>query len=69
MAQADDPGVLDTQGLADRYKVSKRTVEDWRYKETGPDWFWAGTPCYHVDDVVAWERKRKEERKALRKAG
>jgi hypothetical protein len=60
MTGEGDPGVLTSAGLAARYGVSIRTVEGWRCKRTGPPWFFAGRQaCYHLDDVVAWERANK----------
>jgi hypothetical protein len=59
--------VLTARQLADRYKVSLRTVADWRYKDTGPDWFDAGGPMYRLEDVVAWDKKKVAEKARARK--
>jgi predicted DNA-binding transcriptional regulator AlpA len=54
---------LTTEEVAEREGVSKRTVEDWRYKRTGPPWTkLVGGVRYRQSAVADWERQ--QERKA-----
>lgn len=64
---AENTDVLTAEQLAARYGVSPRTVADWRYKDTGPEWFDAAGPMYRLEDVVAWEKKRVAEKARARK--
>lgn len=42
--------------IADRYGVSLRTVEDWRYHRRGPRFAYIGRAArYRLDDVLSYE--------------
>jgi hypothetical protein len=52
---------LTNEDLAARYKVGLGTVREWRAKGTGPLVTKLGQLVrYHIDDVLAWERARRE---------
>ena len=48
--------------LAKRYRVSPRTLERWRWLKTGPNYIkLGGKVVYSLDDVEAYERRRRAE--------
>ena len=48
--------------LASRYRVSPRTLERWRWLKTGPNYIkLGGKVVYALDDVEAYERRRRAE--------
>lgn len=48
--------------LARRYRVSPRTLERWRWLKTGPNYTkLGGKVVYALDDVEAYERRRRAE--------
>jgi hypothetical protein len=56
------PIYLNQQELADRWRVSPRTVERWRYLKTGPSYHKLGAKIgYSLADVEAYERRRRAE--------
>ncbi|GAA2118450.1 helix-turn-helix domain-containing protein [Streptomyces synnematoformans] len=62
MAQA----VLEEHEVAERLKVSPRTLQNWRWLGTGPPYFKlspgrGGRVRYRLADVEAWERARTAE--------
>jgi hypothetical protein len=45
--------------VAERWRVSPRTLERWRCAGTGPAWLQLnGRVLYRLEDVVAFERSR-----------
>jgi hypothetical protein len=45
--------------LAERWRVSPRTLERWRCAGTGPGWLQLnGRVLYRLEDVIAFERSR-----------
>ena len=51
-----DAECLTPRELADRWKVSIRTLERRRAEQSGPAWFRIGGSIrYRVKDVLAWE--------------
>jgi hypothetical protein len=47
--------------LAERWRVSPRTVERWRCKGTGPAWLQLnGRVAYRLIDVLVFERARRQ---------
>jgi hypothetical protein len=45
--------------LAQRWRVSSRTLERWRRARTGPAWLQLnGRVLYRLEDVLAFERSR-----------
>ncbi|UVK50956.1 DNA-binding protein [Mesorhizobium sp. AR02] len=56
------PVYLSQQELADRWRLSPRTLERWRYLKTGPSYHKLGGKIgYSVVDVEACERRRRAE--------
>ena len=56
------PTYLNQTELADRWRVSPRTVERWRYLKTGPSYHKLGGKVgYSLADVEAYERRRRAE--------
>lgn len=49
-----------TQGdLAERWRISPRTLERWRCEGKGPDWIsLPGRVVYRIEDVLAYEDER-----------
>jgi hypothetical protein len=48
--------------LADRWRVSPRTLERWRWRKTGPAYTKiGGRVVYALTDVEAYERRRRAE--------
>ena len=57
-----NPTYLNQQELADRWRVSPRTVERWRYLKTGPSYHKLGGKIgYSLADIEAYERRRRAE--------
>ena len=53
---------LHQQELADRWRISPRTLERWRWRKSGPSYHKiGGRVVYAVDDVEAYERRRRAE--------
>ena len=49
---------LTTKELAERWKISERSVERWRTRGTGPPWFKCGKkPLYGLTRVEEHERE------------
>ncbi len=55
---SDAQKVFYTSGeLADRWSMSKRTLEGWRDKGKGPNYHKiGGSVRYHIDDIERFER-------------
>lgn len=50
------PTYLTTRELAERWRVSGRTLERWRADRYGPGWVWIGGSIrYRFADVLAYE--------------
>jgi hypothetical protein len=46
--------------LAQRWRISPRTLERWRCAGTGPAWLQLnGRVLYRIEDVLAFERSRR----------
>lgn len=53
---------LQQHELADRWRVSPRTLERWRWRKTGPTFTKiGGRVVYALADVEAYERRRRAE--------
>ena len=53
---------LQQHELADRWRLSPRTLERWRWRKTGPSYTkLGGKVVYSLDDVEAYERRRRAE--------
>ena len=51
------PYALTPSELADRWRLSPRTLERWRRNGEGPAWVRVGHRIiYRLEDVLAWER-------------
>ena len=49
------PILLETE-LANRWKLSVKTLRTWRQRNVGPRWYTLGRHVrYHVSDVLAYE--------------
>jgi hypothetical protein len=56
------PTYLNQDELAQRFRVSPRTLERWRWKKTGPNYVkLGGKIVYSLTDVEAYERRRRAE--------
>lgn len=56
------PEYLNQEELAARFRVSPRTLERWRWLKTGPHYIkLGGKIVYALDDVEAYERRRRAE--------
>ena len=56
------PTYLNQQELADRWRVSPRTLERWRWKKVGPSFHkLSGKVTYSLDDIEAHERRRRAQ--------
>ncbi len=52
----DSATCLTARELAERWKVSCRTLERWRAQRSGPAWITIGGSIrYRTTDVLAWE--------------
>jgi len=51
--------LLDTEAAAGYLGVSRRTVEGWRYKGTGPAHIGGRPVLYRREDLKAWQKERK----------
>lgn len=51
--------MLSEQDLANRWGISVRTLQDWRYKKTGPEFikFGGWTVRYPLKAVIGYEEK------------
>lgn len=57
-----NPRYLTQPELADRFRVSPRTLERWRWLKTGPNYIkLGGKIVYALEDVEAYERRRRAE--------
>jgi hypothetical protein len=53
---------LNQAELATRWRISPRTLERWRWLKVGPNFFkLSGKVTYSLDDVEAYERRRRAE--------
>ncbi|GAB5506833.1 MAG: hypothetical protein Rhirs2KO_19960 [Rhizobiaceae bacterium] len=53
---------LNQYELAQRWRVSPRTLERWRWLKIGPNYHkFGGRICYALTDIEAFERKRRAE--------
>lgn len=53
---------LDQHELAERWRVSPRTLERWRWQKTGPNYTkLGGKVAYAITDVEAYESRRRAE--------
>lgn len=53
---------LQQDELASRWRISPRTLERWRWRKTGPSYTKiGGRVVYAVEDVEAYERRRRAE--------
>ena len=51
---------LTQRELADRWRMSERTLERWRYQQIGPRYLKiVGHVIYAIDDVEAYEAQQK----------
>jgi hypothetical protein len=58
----NDPTYLNQQELADRWRMSPRTLERWRWLKTGPHYLkLGGKVAYALTDVENYERRRRAE--------
>jgi hypothetical protein len=56
------PVYLNQRELADRWRLSPRTLEGWRSRKVGPDFYkTSGRVTYALEDVLAFERRRRSE--------
>jgi hypothetical protein len=56
------PTYLDQRELAQRFRISPRTLERWRWKKSGPNYVkLGGKIVYALADVEAYERRRRAE--------
>jgi predicted site-specific integrase-resolvase len=56
------PTYLNQKKLADRWGVSPRTLERWRWRKTGPAYIkLGGKIVYDLNDIEAYERRRRAE--------
>jgi hypothetical protein len=57
-----NPTYLTQTELADRFRISPRTLERWRWLKTGPNYTKLGGRVFYVlKDVEAYERRRRAE--------
>jgi hypothetical protein len=57
-----NPTYLQQTELADRWRLSPRTLERWRWLKTGPSYVkLGGRVVYAVSDVEAYERRQRAE--------
>jgi hypothetical protein len=53
---------LNQNELAVRWRISARTLEGWRSRKVGPDFYkMSGRVTYSLEDVLAFERRRRSE--------
>lgn len=53
-----DKTFLDTKQLAQRWRRSPRTIEGWRAKKIGPDYFnLNGKIVYDIDEIIKAEEE------------
>lgn len=56
------PIYLNQNELADRFRISPRTLERWRWKKTGPTYVkLGGKIVYALGDIETYERRRRAE--------
>lgn len=57
----DAPNYLTTAELAQRWRVSVKTVRGWRFRKVGPPFFKPngdrGKALYRLSDIIEWERR------------
>lgn len=52
---------LSTAELAERYRRSPRTIQDWRLHRAGPKHVMIrGQALYRLSDCIAWEREQEQ---------
>ena len=58
-----------SEELGERYGISKRAIEGWRYRGDGPLWIKPGREIkYRECDIEAWEAEQAEGGKPRRRA-
>ena len=59
----DPPPVwLTVAELAERWRMTKRTLDRWRAKRSGPAWHViGGRVLYLIDDIAAYEDRRRRK--------
>ena len=56
------PTLFDQAELALRWRISSRTLEAWRHKNTGPNYTKIGSRVFYMlVDIEAYERRRRAE--------
>ena len=56
------PTYFNQNELADRWRMSPRTLERWRWKKTGPNYTkLGGKIAYAMHDIETYERRRRAE--------
>ncbi len=54
-----DKTFINQKELSERWKISPRTLERWRWLGTGPDYHKiGGRVIYRLDDIETWEKER-----------
>lgn len=54
-----DKTFINQKELSERWKISPRTLERWRWLGTGPDYHKiSGRVIYRLDGIEAWEKNR-----------
>ena len=60
-----DKTFLDTKQLAQRWRRSPRTIEGWRAKKVGPDYFnLNGKIVYDIDEIIKAEEEARVSHEA-----
>lgn len=64
------PKMLSSRDLAERWNLSVRTVDRWRYVDFGPPFLKIGkTIRYRLEDIIEFEQAAMRESTTLRKLG
>lgn len=62
MHRLSSPTYLQQSELAERWRLSQRTLERWRWQKTGPNYIKiGGKVVYALPDIEAYERHRRAE--------
>lgn len=63
MSDLAGDSLLDTPDAAEVLGVSPRTMEDWRWRGGGPEWFKVGKRLvrYRLEDLMAFALKSKRQ--------
>ena len=57
-----EPTYLQQHEVAQRWRVSARTLERWRWQKSGPTYTKiGGRVVYAIEDIQAYERRRRAE--------